>query len=101
MFVAKLRDRRDDLLSIQPAADDGVAAVDVGGHVREAGLGEFFAKRLDGQLRFSSDAAEENEIDDAFHRAAIVGSLAVRFNSSAATARRRVPWAIASGQRDK
>ena len=49
---------------------------------------EFFAEHLDRQLRFPADAAEEDEINGAFHLLVMVGSCATEFNSSAAIARR-------------
>jgi hypothetical protein len=67
VLSAKLCNFGNDLLPVHPAADDGVAAVDVSGHVFKSRLGEFFAKRLNRQLRFPADTAEEDEIDGAFH----------------------------------
>ena len=99
MLSTKLGDCCDDLLPAQPAADDGVAAVDVVGHVFKARRGEFFAERLNRQLSFPADAAEEEEINGAFHRTAIVG-FAIYWSAMThrlvAIAPRRVPWAIAS-----
>src|SRR6185437_4818291 len=59
MLATKLRDRGDDLLPVQSAANDGVAAVDVGRHVFKSRLGKLFAERLDWQVRFPADAAEK------------------------------------------
>src|SRR5262245_38929155 len=101
MLTAKRRDCVDDPLPTQLAADDGVSAVDVSRDVFKACVGEFFAERLCGQLSFPADAAKEDEIDGALHQLAIVGLCVARFNPSAATPRRRAPWAIASDRSGK
>jgi hypothetical protein len=57
----------EDLVPGLGTADDGIAAVDVGGDVVEPRPGERCAERLRGQLRLPADTAEEEEVNRAFH----------------------------------
>src|SRR5688572_28751628 len=75
LFAAELRNGGDDRLPIQPAADNGVAAVDIGSHAFKARRSELRTECLDGQLRFPADAAEEDEINGAFHWPAMFGEV--------------------------